>query len=311
MSGRVAVVAVSAALLATSSAGAADAGMHKVVKCDPYTGVCVVTVVEDGQPPINPGPNPSPSPEPDDPCAGMVGGDPATAIDPAACRSELHSEQCLQDEADALNAADTAAQAAGQPLPATLADLSEAQFAVLNAQLQKDGCKQVLTPGTEAQDALKKIVFPLPSGHRSPLETSLIHGMPYTYTGLWTFFWTDQSTWKTLTATAATPDGSVWATVTAKPVSLNFDPGDGSSPVVCDGPGRPWVDADGFTAPSGGACGYMYTKLSTAPVTATETETWQVTWVGSGGSSGTITPPMPTKTSGKLNVLQIETVVTR
>jgi hypothetical protein len=112
-----------------------------------------------------------------------------------------------------------------------------------------------------------------------------------------------------LTATAATPDGSVWATVTAKPVSLTFDPGDGHAPVVCDGPGRPWTDADGFAAPSGGACGYVYTKVSSHALTASETETWDVTWVGSGGSSGTITPPMATTTSGQLNVMQIETVV--
>lgn len=267
-------------------------------------GVCTVTVTHPGTPGTPGGPgaaSPAPSPQPDDPCAGMTGSDPATAVNPARCQAYLKSEQCLQLDHIILDGfgADSVNQ------------LSPAQLTSMNQQLATAGCPTFTSPASEAQSALKKLVFPLPSGHRSPLETSLLHGTPYTWTSLWTYVWTDRSTWKTLTATAATPDGSVWATVTAKPVSLTFDPGDGSAPVVCNGPGRPWVESDGFNPPSAGACGYMYTKVSRAPQTATETLTWQVTWVGSGGSAGTITPPMSTKTSGQLNVLQIETVVTR
>jgi hypothetical protein len=284
-------------MVVTALAASGPARAEVTTICDPRTHVCI-TIVTKPPTPGQPG-KPVPTPPPDDPCAGEVAGDPTTADDPAACAAWQHQEVCVHAEADALESFGVN----------SVDQLDPAQLAQLNQQLNADGCTTVATPGDEAQSALKKIVFPLPSGHRSPLETSLLHGMPYTWTQLWTYFWTDASTWKTLTATAATPDGTVWATVTATPVSLAFDPGDGSSPVVCDGPGRPWTDADGFAAPAGGACGYVYTKVSSQPLTATETETWQVTWVGSGGSSGTITPPMATTTSGQLNVMQIETVV--
>jgi hypothetical protein len=168
------------------------------------------------------------------------------------------------------------------------------------------GCPTVATPGTLAETALKELVFLPPAAHRSPDETKKIHGMPYTWVNLHTWFWTDAASWKPLTKTARA--GAVWATVTATPTTLTYTAGDGGS-AVCHGPGRPWTQADGFNAPSQGGCAYKYTDYSRHPLTVTETETWSISWVGSGGTSGTITPPMSNSTSGQLNVMQIETVV--
>jgi hypothetical protein len=184
----------------------------------------------------------------------------------------------------------------------------------LNAMLAQNQCPVVPpgavppSPATLAQRAADGFVPPSPSGHRSPSETQRYRGLPMTWVNLWTYFWTDASMWKPLTATARA--GGVWATVTARPVSLIFDPGDGSPPVQCADSGRPWVEADGDAAPSDGACGYRYTRVTTAPITATQSITWQLTWVGSGNTSGRLSQ-RTTSTSGELNVMQIQTVVTR
>jgi hypothetical protein len=156
-----------------------------------------------------------------------------------------------------------------------------------------------------AQEALASIYLPKPSGHRSPDETNLFQGYAFSWVNLWTFYWTDPGTWRTLSATASA--GGVSATVTAKPVSLSYDPGDGSPSVSCPGPGRAWAASDGYNPPSAGACGYQYRHVSHGPITATQTLTWKITWIGTANSAGEL-PEMATSTSGQLNVLQIQVV---
>lgn len=184
----------------------------------------------------------------------------------------------------------------------------------LNTLLAANSCPTVPaaaippSPAELAQRALAGFLLPDPSGHRSPSETLIYRGYPFTYVNLWLYFWTDAGTWKSLSATARA--GGNWATVTAKPVSLSYNPGDGSSLVLCSGPGRGWTDADGNAAPSGGACGFQYKRVTSQPVTSTQTITWQLSWVGSGGTGGTF-PDRSTLTSGQLQVMQIQTVVVR
>ena len=186
--------------------------------------------------------------------------------------------------------------------------LTMTQLAVLNVALAQAGCPPVVTPATLAEQAYRTIVFPRPSGHRSPSETLLYKGFPFTYVNLWLFYWTSPATWHTLTATASAAGLS--ATVTATPVQLVYDPGDGSPAVSCAGPGRAWTDADGNDPPSGGACGYQYLKVTGSPITSTQTIVWKITWTGTGNTGGEI-PSLSTSTSGQLNVMQIQTVVTR
>lgn len=189
-------------------------------------------------------------------------------------------------------------------------------FDALNAQLGQDGCPQLAagaalpppSPATLAEQAAASFLLPQPSGERSPLTSLSYMGEPFTYVNLWTYFWTSPGSWKSLTATAAAGGNS--ATVTAKPVLLTFNPGDGSDAVSCDGPGGPWVPADGNDEPSDG-CGFQYRDVSGPgydhPFTATQTITWQLTWTGTGNTTGVLNQ-RTTSTTGVLNVLQIQAV---
>ncbi|MHA3700756.1 hypothetical protein ACXR2U_01110 [Jatrophihabitans sp. YIM 134969] len=165
------------------------------------------------------------------------------------------------------------------------------------------------TPAELAVRAAATFRLPDPSGHRSPSEGGQLGGYAFTYINLWTYYWTDASTWTPLTATAEA--GGNFATVTARPVSLTFDPGDGSPPTDCPGPGRPWTESDGPSAPTAGGCGFQYGRVTGPgydhPVTSTQTITWQLTWTGSNNTNGVLTQKT-TSTAGPLNVLQVQTV---
>lgn len=163
-------------------------------------------------------------------------------------------------------------------------------------------------PATVALQAERLVVLPRPSGHRSPDESLRYQGSPYTYSILWTWYWTDPGTWQTRTATAAA--GGVSATVTVTPVALTYTPGDGSGPVSCPGPGRAWTSSDGDGPPTDGGCAYQYTQATATPVTCTQSIDWTVTWSASDGTSGTL-PDLVTSTSGLLMVLQVQSVATR
>ena len=215
-----------------------------------------------------------------------------------ACADELQGRYCDAIKADALGGLEVG----------SFADLTMEQIDKLNQGLALDGCPLIVTPATLAEQAYKSITFPHPSGDRSPSQTLLYRGYPFTYVRLWTFWWTSPATWKTLTARASA--AGFTASVTARPVALVYDPGDGSAAQSCAGPGRPWTKADGSSAPSDGACGYQYTKVTGSPITSTQSIVWKITWTGSGGTAGEI-PQLVTSTSGQLNVMQIQTVVTR
>ena len=188
-------------------------------------------------------------------------------------------------------------------------------LAAFNQFMTDNGCPSVAagaappSPAELAQQAADSFNLPHPTGRRSPSDSDSHNGYPFTYVRLWTFYWSDPGSWRSLTATASA--GGNWATVTAQPVLLTFDPGNGSAPVSCAGPGRPWVESDGDSAPGQGACGYQYSKVTGPgydhPVTSTQTITWQLTWVGSNNTAGTLTQ-RTTATDGQLNVLQIKIV---
>lgn len=184
--------------------------------------------------------------------------------------------------------------------------LSVQQITFVNQQLASSGCPALVTPASLAQQAFASIHLPSPSGDRQPRPDVLWHGTPFTYTNIWTWYWTDASTWKPLSATASAAGLS--ATVTATPVELDFDPGDGSPAVSCGGPGVAWSASAGFAAPSSvGGCGYQYRKVTSAPIATTQTIVWAITWQGTGTTGGAI-PSLSTSTSGQIQVLQIETV---
>jgi hypothetical protein len=132
-----------------------------------------------------------------------------------------------------------------------------------------------------------------------------------------TWWWVEPGSWRVLRQ--RTTAGPVWAEVTATPVSSTWDPGDGSQPLVCAGPGTSY-DRSRPESEQSTDCAYTYRRSSagqpqTGPeendrfFTVTVTTTWQVTWTGSGGNGGTL-PPLTRTRSFPLAVAQRQTVVT-
>lgn len=109
----------------------------------------------------------------------------------------------------------------------------------------------------------------------------------------------------------------MWATVTATPTTLSFDPGDGSGqPVTCSGPGTKFkATVETWVSPGNPqGCSYRYTKTSTGvggEVTSTYTITWTVTWKGSDGSGGTLNGLPEQHHLPVLSVAELQAVVTR
>jgi len=166
------------------------------------------------------------------------------------------------------------------------------------------------TPAQLAQKAYGELNLPSPTINRSPIQTNSdpqFGGQAYTWVGLWTWFWTAPNSWRPSSKTVTA--GPVSATVTARPAVLMFDPGDGSGPVSCAGPGRPWTDADADNPPSGGGCGHMYSRVTdgASPLTSTVWIQWSITWTGSNGQAGAF-QGLRTQASSQFIVEQIQTV---
>ena len=288
------VLAFALAIVVSPAAFAEGVG-----SCDPQLGVCDVGI--SGEADTATGAGGTDAAPSADPCAAYpeaAYGDKAPKVSPA-CAGELQGNYCKAIQADALDGLEVG----------SIAVLTPQQMNGLNRLLATDGCPAIVTAASLAEQAYERIVLPHPSGHRSPSEAQRYNGYPFTYVGLWTYYWTDPATWRPLTATASAAGLS--ATVTATPSSLFFDPGDGSGSQSCAGPGRPWAESDGNSAPSDGACGYRYSRVTGPgyghPITSTQTISWKITWTGTGNSGGEIAG-LSTSTSGQLNVLQIKTV---
>ena len=117
--------------------------------------------------------------------------------------------------------------------------------------------------------------------------------------------------WREVSVTASA--GPVWATVTAVPMALTFDPGDpaGAGSVTCTGT----APIDPYIAESPGECSYVFTNSSsTSPhdgyhfLTTLSIE-WSITWVGAGGAAGTF-EPYTTSTTTELAVAEVKGLVT-
>lgn len=157
------------------------------------------------------------------------------------------------------------------------------------------------SPAVLAVDALKTLQIPLPEPRYNPSPRAVV--------GLATWMWVDPGGSRPLSARAVA--GPVWAEVTVRPVSTTWDPGDGHAPVGCLGPGTP------YPAESTD-CSYTYDRSSAGQAkapsgdpsyTAQVSMTWEVTWRGSGGTSGTL-PAITRTTSFAVAVMERQSVVT-
>ncbi|MCW2667907.1 MAG: hypothetical protein JWN57_2869 [Frankiales bacterium] len=167
----------------------------------------------------------------------------------------------------------------------------------------------VVLAGTLARTLTSRLRLPSPVAGRSPAGWALV--------GLPTWFWVEPGSWRTLRQ--RTSVGPVWAEVVATPVSTTWEPGDGSAPFTCAGPGTVY-DRSRPEGVQSTACSYAYRRSSadqpqTGPsdndrfFTVTVTSRWQVTWTGSGGTGGTL-PVLTRSSSFPVAVAQRQTVVT-
>ena len=135
-----------------------------------------------------------------------------------------------------------------------------------------------------AASAYDRIALPFPVPSTAPsLDVRPL-------TGLDTWLWIDPGAWGTREATAELAGFSV--TVTATPVRVVWDMGEGERPVTCDGPGSVW-QADG---PAGQStdCSYNYRWNSDdepgGVFRASVSVEWDVAWTASNGATGTLAP---------------------
>jgi hypothetical protein len=116
--------------------------------------------------------------------------------------------------------------------------------------------------------------------------------------------------WRSVSVTASA--GPVWATVTAAPTRLTFDPGDsaGPGPVSCAGDGPTAV----YVAAVPGACSYTYTNASsTSPFdgyhfVTSLTIDWSISWTSSTGAGGPL-DAYSTSSSAQLAVAEVKGLV--
>ena len=280
-----AIAAAAVALSAISTA--ADAGTRVI--CDPKTGDCTVIVDDPGAPGGRGGSGGSHQ--------GGGGGKDPTGI---PCHTVLASLQ--PPASDPIWSGHPPGTGSVYVKVCPLRGRQATQM----LWLPKGTVVPVVTPAQLAREALATLRLPMPTVERSPSQANSDHGVPYTWVNLWTWYWTAPSTWQPLAKTARV--GPVWATVTARPTALVFEPGDGSAAASCPGPGRPWTKRDGNAAPSSGGCGFVYRHVSTGTVTSKVSLRWEISWTGSGGAGGTM-PAMATGvTSAPFLVEQIQAV---
>lgn len=183
----------------------------------------------------------------------------------------------------------------------------------LDCNAQSFGGATAVTPAQLAQIAFGQLSLSAPTASRSPAE-KLPDGRVYTVVNMFTWFWTDPATYRPISKRVRA--GGTWVVVTARPVELRFDPGNGDAIATCPGPGREWkAGADGQWDRAPGGCDYQYRKSSRGypdgQVNAEAGIVWRVTWVGSAGGvpvSGSL-PDLITTTPARFAVAEGQAVV--
>ena len=118
------------------------------------------------------------------------------------------------------------------------------------------------------------------------------------------------NSWRNVSVTASI--GPIWATVTAQPVRLTFDPGDpgGMGAVTCDGFGP----VASYVPEVPGACSYTYTNASSTSTydgyhfLTTMTIDWAISWTSSTGAGGVL-EPYSTSSTAPLAVAEVKGLV--
>lgn len=171
-----------------------------------------------------------------------------------------------------------------------------------------------LVPETTPQDLLPGLLVQL-RDRRLPRPVPAfqmldpVHGWAYVTVPV--DFRTDPSSWRTVSISASV--GPVWATVTAVPAAMRFDPGDpaGAGEVECGG-SDPLAT---YVAEVPGACSYTYSNASsTSPYDGyhfltTTTIDWEISWTSSTGAGGSL-DSYSTSATAPLAVAEVKGLVT-
>lgn len=154
-------------------------------------------------------------------------------------------------------------------------------------------------PATLAASARKKLRLSVPVISSSPRQ-----GLPQLVEmPMWN--WLPKALFAPVSATASVPGEAV--TATAKPVSVLWDFGDGTS-MTCAGAGTPFP-ADGDPGAPSPTCGHTYSHSSgNGTFMIRATLIWNVTWKG-GGQAGAFNG-MTTTATGAVRVEQSQALVT-
>lgn len=167
------------------------------------------------------------------------------------------------------------------------------------------GAPQV-TPEQLLIRALNELQIPaLPPATAPPRGTDGLVGLPE-------WLWIPAASWHALSVTVTA--GPVWATVTATPTRLSFDPGTGAAAVTCAGPGTAYQAAVP-AASQRTDCSYTYAQPSVGlpgnAYPASVTVVWRVLWTGSGGAGGVLASALSVPVSVPIRVAQAEALVTQ
>ena len=143
------------------------------------------------------------------------------------------------------------------------------------------------TPAELAQQAYAQLRLPVPTPEHSP-DLRPADGRAAVLVGEHTWVWTDRSRFRAQSRRLQV--GPVWAQVTATPVGLSFDPGNGAPAMTCSGPGTPYAAGRWAAHAASPTCDYLYPRSSAGSpggvVTAGYGIRWQVRWTGSTGTAG-------------------------
>jgi hypothetical protein len=162
-----------------------------------------------------------------------------------------------------------------------------------------------VTPQELSIIAIGELVIPeLPPRTAPPLGRDGLVGLPE-------WFWIPRAVWGPVTRTVTA--GPVWARAVAMPEKIIFSPGGSQPGVTCDGPGTAYQPALPASAQHT-SCSYTYTQPSAGQpgnaFAASVTVLWNVFWVGSGGTGGTVANGRPVSTPITLRVAAGEALVT-
>ena len=156
-------------------------------------------------------------------------------------------------------------------------------------------------PQTLAQRAAATLELPAPAIRTNPAGEQVVQ-LP-----MWLWIAGDQWTPRRASATA----GPVTSTVTATPVRVTWDMGNGDR-VSCEGPGRPYEERFA-QQPEATDCRYTFRLSSVGQpdeaYQVTATVHWELTWNASGAAGGGSLGGVPMSTTQPVRVAQIQALV--